>query len=83
MPSAIAIGSGTRIQVAKVKMRLISASRTTCPEIMLAKRRIASANGLVNFPIISIGVRIGEIKSFMPSDISCGQKTIVLMYPQP
>src|SRR5438132_775086 len=47
MAIAMAIGSGTRIQVANVKMRLISASSTTWPEIMLAKRRIARANGLV------------------------------------
>src|SRR2546423_2932056 len=83
MPSAIAIGSGTRIHVAKVKMRLISASSTTCPEIMLAKSRIASANGLVSFPMISIGVRIGEMKIFMPSDMSCGQNTMVLTYARP
>ena len=79
MPSAMATGSGTRIQVANVKMRLISASRTTCPEIMLAKRRIASAKGFVSFPMISIGVRIGEMKILMPSDMSCGQNTMVLI----
>jgi len=79
MPSAIATGTGTRIQVAKVKMRLMSASRTTCPDTMLAKRRIASANGFVNFPMISIGVSITVIGSFIASDMSCGQNTIVLM----
>ena len=60
-------------------MRLMSASNTTCPDTMLAKSRMASAKGLVSFPMISIGVRIGEMNSFMPSDMSCGQKTIVLM----
>src|SRR2546426_2476596 len=32
-----------------------SASTTTCPAVMLANNRTASANGLASFPMISIG----------------------------
>ena len=39
-----------------MKIRPISARMITWPAIMFAKRRIVSANGFVNFPMISTGV---------------------------
>ena len=39
----------------------MSASTTMWPAVMLANRRIASANGFVSFPTISTGVMMRNI----------------------
>ena len=57
----------------------ISASTATCPAVMFAKSRIASAKGLVNFPRISTGVMISVIGAFTANGRSCGHQITVLM----
>ena len=54
---ATAIRNGApEITLRKVKMSPMMASTMMCPAVMLAKSRMASANGLVSFPMISTGV---------------------------
>ena len=57
----------------KVKIRLIIARSTTCPAIMFANNRIASANGFVSYEMNSIGVMMKVIGSLTQNDMSCGQ----------
>ena len=42
----------------KKKINPISESKTTCPAVIFAKRRIVNAKGLTNIDIISIGIII-------------------------
>ncbi|MNC89164.1 hypothetical protein D3C83_50660 [compost metagenome] len=56
----------------------MKASNTTWPATMFANSRIVSANGLVNFPINSIGESTSDTGMRIARGTSCGQKMIVL-----
>ena len=77
--TAIANGSGATTNEWNVKIIPTKASTTMCPAVMLANKRIVSANGLVNFPSSSTGERIIDIGTRIISGMSCGQKMMVLM----
>ena len=56
MAVAMSTGAPAIAQLSKLKMSPRMASSTMCPAVMLANRRMASANGLVSLPTISTGL---------------------------
>ena len=50
----------------KIKIRQTRLSTIICPAVMLAKRRIISANGFENIPIISTGIITGKSQNGTP-----------------